>query len=319
MRCLTVAEALQALGHEVAIMGEVEGVDWLDQHLNSTGIERITCERDVLSAAHVADSGADRLVVDSYWIDPADVAAVNALVPTMAIVDNTTRGIRADWYVDHNQGAEEREWPATQGRVLAGSRYALVRNAFTMHRRESGWMIPGRDSHVVAFMGGTDPSETMTSVAASVAAALPDLRFTVVTTSSQVDRVAAAVKEMPHATVLGPSRNLPELLGTADAVVSAAGTSAWDVCTMGRPVVLVGVVENQSAGLARVLERGIATGIDATVHGTEAVGRLLADLLDDAPLRESLVRRANRVFDGQGSRRVADALTSELRDDDARS
>ena len=310
MRCLTIAEALQDAGHDVAIMGEIEGVDWLDRHVAATGIRHIPTERDALSAQQLVALGADRLVVDSYWIDPADIAEANAVVPTLAVIDEVTRGIHADWYLDHNLGAEDLDWSSAHGTVLAGSRYALVRRAITQHRIESGWAIPGRDSHVVAFMGGTDPAEVMTSVAASIAAVLPDLRFTAVTTESQVDSVTAATSGMPNATVLGPRPDLPDLLGTADAVVSAAGTSAWDVCSMGRPVVLVGVVDNQSAGLTRAVEQGIATGVDATVNGADAVGAILARLLDDAVLRESLVRRANETFDGQGARRVADALTS---------
>jgi len=313
MRCLTLAEALRSAGHEVTLMGEIEGVDWLEQYLEAIGIARIPCERDAVPVKHLISLGADRLVVDSYWIDPDDIATANASIPTMAIVDNTARGIRAEWLLDHNFGAEELDWPAGSGRILAGSQYALVREAVTRHRIESGWVIPARDSRVVAFMGGTDPGGIMTSVAASIAATLPHLRFTAVTTPDQVARVATTVAAMPNAIVLGPTPDLPKLLAAADAVVSAAGTSAWDVCSMGRPVVLVGVVGNQSAALARALSRGLATGIDATLQSTNSVGALLADLLDNAPLRESLVRRANETFDGLGSRRVAAALTSKVR------
>jgi spore coat polysaccharide biosynthesis predicted glycosyltransferase SpsG len=311
MRCLTVAEALRAAGHDVALMGAIDDVDWLERHLYDTGIPCIPTEQDALPLAQLVELGADRLVVDSYWIDPDDIAAVDTQVPTMAIVDNDTRGIRATWYVDHNLGAEGRDWSAASGQVLAGSRYALVRDAILRHRINSGWDIPGRDSHVVAIMGGTDPACAMTSVAASIAATLPHLRFTAITTSAQVSEVEAAVAAMPNATVLGPRLDLPDLLGTADAVVSAAGTSAWDVCTMGRPVVLVGVVDNQSSGLRQAIERGIAAGIDWTKDGGASVGTLVAEMLDDVDRRRSFVTRANETFDGRGSRRVAAALAAE--------
>src|SRR5690606_4872523 len=101
---------------------------------------------------------------------------------------------------------------------------------------------------------------------------------------------------------------LPEILGSADVVVSAAGTSAWDVCTMGRPAVLVGVVENQSAGLARALEAGVALGVDATLESSDRTGTLLARLLDDQDVRRAVVERALAVFDGRGVERVANAL-----------
>jgi spore coat polysaccharide biosynthesis predicted glycosyltransferase SpsG len=249
-------------------------------------------------------------VVDSYWIDPMLIADVNAVVPTLAIIDNETRGIDANWYLDQNLGAEDRDWTATPGTVLAGSRYALVREAILAKRIERGWEVPGRDSHVVTFMGGTDPHRYMTGVVASIAQALPNLRLTIVTTQPQVEAVIAVAAGMPRATVLGPTPELPALLGSADVIVSAAGTSALDVCSMGRPTVLVGVVDNQSAGLANALARGIAAGVDATAHGTDHVGDLLSALLDDEQARRLMVMRASEVFDGKGAGRVALALTS---------
>lgn len=308
MRCLTVAEALIDIGHEVVLLGEIDDVDWLSRYVRGIGIEHITCQRDELPINMLKTAGAERLVVDSYWLNPTHIAHVDALIPTMAIVDNDLRGIRASWYLDQNLGAESRDWSGVVGTILAGSRYALVRHAILAQRVERGWEIPGRDSHVVAFMGGTDPAETMTSVVRAIAESLPALRLTAITTEAQFESVREAAATMPHATVLGPTPDLPMLLGRADAVVTAAGTSSWDVCSMGKAAVLVGVVENQSTGLAKLLERGLATGVDATLHGAGSVGVLLKRLLDDAAMRESIVRAANETFDGQGAARVAAAL-----------
>jgi len=310
MRCLTIAEALRLGGHEVALLGEVDRVEWLSRYIDDFAIDLVACEKDQLPLDLLLEVGAERLVVDSYWIAPETISRVNARIPTMAIIDNDARGIQATWYVDQNLGADLRDWSHLTGRILAGSRYALVRRSVLAHRVENGWEIPGRDSHVVVFMGGTDPGRYMTEVVHAIASVMPLLRLTAVTTDAQLESVCNAAAKMPHATVLGPTSDLPELLGRADAVVSAAGTSSWDVCSMGRPAVLVGVVENQSLGLAHALENGIATGVDATIHGAESVGVLLAELLDNEIKREALVRNALATFDGLGAARVAHALES---------
>jgi len=310
MRCLTVAQALAVEGHEVVLLGEIDHVDWLSRYVKDANVEHLTCERDQLPLGLLQSIGAERLVVDSYWIEPSEISRADAAIPTMAIIDNDARGIRATWYLDQNLGAETRDWSAAKGLVLAGSSFALVRQEVLAQRIERGWEIPGRASHVVVFMGGTDPAEMMTPVVASIAETVPNLCLTAVTTDPQIQRVRKAAAAMPHARVMGPTAGLPALLGTADVVVSAAGTSSSDVCSMGKAAVLVGVVDNQSAGLAHALERGIATGVDATKYGAGSVGVLLARLLDDAVMRESLVRTANATFDGLGSRRVAAALTT---------
>ncbi|MEP6843484.1 MAG: hypothetical protein ABJA11_08180, partial [Pseudolysinimonas sp.] len=225
MRCLTLGEALAARGHVVELMGNVSGVPWLQSYLASVAITVHNVPVDSLELELISRLRPDRVVVDSYWIDPRTISAVNRTVPVLAIIDHDARGIDASWYLDHNLGAEERSWPReVQDRLMAGSRYALVRSAMTVLRRHAGWQLPQRPA-VVAFMGGTDPNRRMTEVASSLADAVPSLDFTAVTTMDQLDDVRAAIRDMAHARVLAPTADLPALLGGADVIVSAAGTS----------------------------------------------------------------------------------------------
>jgi spore coat polysaccharide biosynthesis predicted glycosyltransferase SpsG len=159
-------------------------------------------------------------------------------------------------------------------------------------------------------MGGTDPHRYMTQVATSLARVAPGLDFTAVTTTDQLPDVAAAVRAMPNGRAIPPTPDLPELLGDADVVVSAAGTSAWDVLTLGRPTVLVGVVDNQSESRALAVERGLAHGLDATREDNSPGGRQVVELLGDETLRRRLVTAASELFDGAGADRVADRITS---------
>lgn len=308
MRCLTVAEAVMRQGHEAILVGHVSNVPWLTAHIAAAGIPHVACQRDELSTAMVKRLGGQRLVIDSYWIDSAAINHVDESVPTLAIVDHDSRGIETSWLLDQNLGAEERMPPGHVTSFLAGSRYALVRQAILDQRVVEGWRIPPKP-HVVAFMGGTDPLRIMTPIAEEMAHSAPDVRFTFVTTADQVESVSHACASMAEARVIGPTPDLPALLGDADVVVSAAGTSAWDVLTLGKPAVLVGVVDNQSAGLARVVDRGMALGIDATHEPASLVGGLLQRLLESETLRRTMIERAIAEFDGLGAERVATALT----------
>lgn len=305
MRCLTLGEALAARGHSVELVGHVSGAPWLDAHLSALAIPMHEVPVDTFDPELVLRLRPDRVVVDSYWIRPESISAVNEIAPVLAIVDHDSRGIEATWYLDHNLGAENRTWPTdVRRRLLAGSRFALVRSAITAQRRPEGWRLPARPS-VVAFMGGTDPLRLMNGVASSVARALPEIEFTAITTADQVADVTDTIRTMPYARVLPPTGDLPALLGSADLIVSAAGTSAWDVLTMGRPTVLVGVVDNQSESLALALEHGLALGFDATRNDVSGVGPELSRLLADESLRRRLVSAASAVFDGEGPERVS--------------
>jgi spore coat polysaccharide biosynthesis predicted glycosyltransferase SpsG len=249
------------------------------------------------------------VVIDSYWIDPDRINALDRVIPTLAIIDNDARGIHAGLFLDQNLGAENREWPdGVRRRLLAGSRYALVRDTILAHRGSSA-AVMGDRPRVVAFMGGTDPGNVMTSVAGSIARDAPEVDLVAITTSTQIDAVRAATSTMPSAVVSPPTTELPSLLGSADLVVSAAGTSAWDVCAMGKPAVLVAVVDNQVDSLAHAVAHGVALGLDGTLPDAAwEAGAMLAQLINDDRLREELTARSLRTFDGMGKHRVSEAL-----------
>ncbi|HEX2772635.1 MAG TPA: spore coat protein, partial [Micromonosporaceae bacterium] len=52
--------------------------------------------------------------------------------------------------------------------------------------------------------------------------------------------------------VIGPTDDLPELMAGADLVVSASGTSTWELLCLGTSAALIWVVDNQVLGYERV-------------------------------------------------------------------
>ena len=115
--------------------------------------------------------------------------------------------------------------------------------------------------------------------------------------------------------LLAPTPELPALLGDADIVVSAAGTSTWDLCALGLPSVLIAVVDNQAEPLAQATSAGLTLGISA-VENSAAIGRellpCLVRLLEDEGLRRTLSVNCVGAIDGLGKARVVERLESAL-------
>jgi spore coat polysaccharide biosynthesis predicted glycosyltransferase SpsG len=100
----------------------------------------------------------------------------------------------------------------------------------------------------------------------------------------------------------------------ADVVVSAAGTSAWELLCLGAPTALVRVADNQRAGYDAVVRSGAARGLGAVedLARDPAARAGLTRLLTDAQLRADLRARARSTVDGDGRRRVVDSALSAL-------
>ncbi|MCG5217250.1 hypothetical protein [Streptosporangium sp. KLBMP 9127] len=294
VRCVALAEELLARDDEVVFLGDLGGLPWAAAQLERRGFPLIPARQapETLSAqASGLDLGA--IVLDSYAL-PAETGTAlrRAGIPVLAIVDGDIRGQSADLYLDQNLGAEERH---TGLPVLAGARYVLLRDEV---RRLSATPSSGRPN-VLCFFGGTDATGVIPRwVGALVATAVP-FSATVISPSGLVPPPGLPISVLP------PTDDLPRLMATADLVVTAAGTSIWELLYLGVPTALTWVAGNQRAGYETVVGRGLAAGLGTD---PEAAVPVLRELLASPETRLSYGKRGRQVVDGHGRERVADAL-----------
>ena len=310
MRCLTLAEELRAKGHEVVFASSIGGIEWLDETMRDSGYSTVPAIADEIDTAALVQLRPDWVVVDSYLIPAEEISALAEVLPVFAIVDGSTRGIRAQLYLDQNLGAEAIDWDVPRGSMLAGAQYALIRDGFLAVRRPDPSALVAVPQ-VTAFMGGTDPSGIIVEVARELAKVPGPLTLTVIAPAAHTAAVRHALAGHP-ARVITPTAELPTLLGSSDVIVSAAGTSAWDVCTLAIPAVFVGVIDNQSPSLAAIAARGYALGIDLVLgESLDRLSSAVDGLARDAALRARLSAQCATVFDGLGKNRVVAAMTAQ--------
>ncbi|MFI6242974.1 PseG/SpsG family protein [Micromonospora sp. NPDC050795] len=331
VRCLALAEEFLARGAEVTVFGTVERLDWATAELAARGIPLLPGPE---SAADLVEAARrhhlDVLVLDSYELDPAGAGAVRAAgVHTLAIIDGDSRGQVADLYLDQNFGAELPELGATAalpGRLLAGSGYALLRDTVISARPPVA--PPARAvsrPRVLAFFGGTDAVGAAPVLTRVLAATGHPMDLTVIVgrpeIEAEVDDVAPGRGQTIRA--VPPTTSLPALITEADLVVSAAGTSTWELCCLGAPGALVCVVDNQRESYTRVVRHGLAAGLgelpELTASGVAGraaratAARTLHGLLSSPQRRATLAARAWSTVDGQGRARVVDAVFDAVR------
>ncbi|WP_018253322.1 PseG/SpsG family protein [Salinispora mooreana] len=320
IRCLALGEELLARNAHVELLGNVADVGWAARQLGDQGIPRYPGPDTPSELVAVArEHQLDVLVLDSYELDPACAGVLRAAgIRTLAVVDGDTRGQDADLYLDQNLGAGR---IAASHRLLAGTDYTLLRREI-LDRRPAAPRPPTPTARprVLAFFGGTDAFGAATPLTRLLLATGQPLDLTVVVARESIGTELAMLRRGPQQTVrtVPPTDTLPDLIAMADLVVSAAGTSTWELCCLGAPSALVCVVDNQRDSYHRVIREGIAAGLgelpELTVTGpagnsarTNAV-RTLRKLLTSAEYRAELAARAWAMVDGRGRARVADAV-----------
>lgn len=331
VRCAALAEAALAAGHEVVFSGRLDGLDWLWAGLRPgpaappdgpPGVLLAPAD-DTAALVEVArDAGADAVHVDHYLLGPDLRPALASAGIVLSSVEDFATGRRpADVVVDPNLGADAHPRADDgSGLLLRGPAYAPLRGAArraraTREARASGPAPSGGGPlpRVLVVMGGTDAAGLLPAVVRALAAAGVPAQVEVVVPPGR-DPALPGGSGPARFRAIAPLADLPAAMAGADLVVSASGTTVWELCCVGVPMALVRAADNQAEGYRAVVRAGAGLGLGgpADVADTAATASALHPVLTDPAARAGLAARARSIVDGRGAERIVDAVRAAV-------
>lgn len=263
--------------------------------------------------------GADAVLVDGYGFSPHFLQQLREPGRLLACIDDFgVPDLPVDVVVRPNAGAAapaDHPWRA----LLAGTPFTPVRQDFRDAPRPTR-RFDHAPLHLLLTFGGSDPARmTLRALAAALHLAQENpLRLTVLLGPCHPDiaTVVDLARASPTARVLHDVQDMPALLADVDLACTAAGTTCWELATLGVPMLLVPVADNQA-----VVVRGItAAGAGIALPPAEA----LDDAMLQAGLRRFLAAGAEthaawsaagmRLIDGHGADRIVAAIARVARE-----
>lgn len=313
VRAISVADAARRAGHTVAVAGSISSP--LARHLlTEAGLESVGTPSDLEVLA--AEQGASVVHIDDYATGTDALTMVRASGALMSSMEDGTFGRRpADVVIDSTIRAELADRPDDgTGTVLRGIGYAPMRPQ-VLAAREARATTPvlGSEARVLIVMGGTDPTGAAGTLAAVCEAADGIRRVSVISPERNWPAVRAAVGDGVE--LIAPSPAFLDLVSSVDLVISAAGTTAWELACIGVPSMLVAVVENQRAGYEAAMAEGIARGLgtleEVRADPAAATSRVESALADLRAGR-SWASVGRTAVDGLGAHRIVTAWEESL-------
>ncbi|MGP8093040.1 MAG: UDP-2,4-diacetamido-2,4,6-trideoxy-beta-L-altropyranose hydrolase [Candidatus Sulfotelmatobacter sp.] len=321
MRCLALAHAWQDAGGR-AVFAMAESTPAIQDRLAAESCEVIAVSGGVggrddslQTIALAREQQADWIVVDGYRFTTEYQRALKAAELKVLFVDDYGHAGQylADLLLNQNVSAAAEMYAdrEPQTRLLLGPRYCLLRREFAAWQQWDREVLPiGR--RVLVMMGGSDPGNLTARVMGALnLARVQDLEATVVAGGSNPhfeELEKAASQSGQKITVKRDVTNMAELMAAADAAISAAGSTCWELCLLGLPALLLDVADNQTA-IARELDRGgCAIHVGDRTAPVEKIAHHLEQLLHSRELRQSLSQRSRELVDGKGARRVVSVL-----------
>lgn len=327
MRCLALAQAWLNRGGKVTFLSCFENAS-LRHRIISEGFRLILMERmhpdpsDVWQVINflrtdVEVNDLSWLVLDGYHFDPDYQALVRKDGIRSLVIDdyNHLPRYHADILLNQNLGAEKISYTTDPNTIcLFGPKYALLRTEFLQ------WEDRIKDqsqrvSNILVTMGGSDPCNlTLKIVRALNQTRLRGFKINIVAgpANPNIDVLkyeieSAAKAKIPTANRihLHKSAKIPKLMAEADLAITAGGSTCWELCFFGVPLIVIVAAENQ-VGVASELNRAgaaISLGWHEDVE-TADLASAVRELSCDPEKLRSMSMIGTRIIDGKGCERI---------------
>ena len=245
----------------------------------------------------------------------------------MVIDDLHDRAHDADLLLDQNHAHTAADYAPLvppSCRILAGTRYALLRDEFAQHRatslrqratppaRQPENALP-HSQNILINLGGVDKDNHTLAVLQALSAyvsgslkALP-IRATIImgATAPHLARIQHYAATAPYPSqVIANATNMAELMTQATWAIGAAGSSSWERCALGLPTLLITIADNQRPIAAQLQSAGAAIALEASQIPSPAFQTTIAHLMQPEN-QQRISQAAAQLCDAHGAERVA--------------
>ena len=327
MRCLTIAEALKRLGEEVLfITADEKPVKMINGRGFAVRVLRgryddMEAELPGLTAV-LTECGIteqSKILVDSYYVTPYYLERLRRLAKVIVMDDEKKAIYPCDGLVNYNIFGKtlgyERDYPA-QTKLFLGCSYMPLREQF----RSCGYEVRDTVKHILFTTGGGDGRHAALLMAERLLQKKKTdgegLLWHIVCGPYHPDTGALENLAAEH-TFLQVHKNvthMSELMQACDIAVSAAGSTLYELCSVGIPTVGFYFVENQRRNLETFAQltpvKNVGDFSAAPERVLDFIEKEVEVLCREKTLRKEISHIMKTIVDGAGADRLAEGMLS---------
>lgn len=320
MRCLSVASQLIRLGQEVCfVLADASAVALLEEKEQKyIVLDTDYCDMEGELAALCSLLQAwrpDVLLVDSYFVTQEYLRKLRTYAKVVYMDDKAGFLYPVDGLINYNiyakrdlyEGMEE-----TETRFLLGMDYVPLREEF----QKVSYEVKEQVRKVLITTGGSDKYNLAGQILERVLKepTIADLQYYVVSGMFNTNFHMLESMERKHSNIhiYKNVQNMSELMQECDMAVSAAGSTLYELCTVGVPILCFSFVDNQEPMVEGFLKEGI---VFYGGHYLEKREELLSDIVaclkklaNDVCERKRISNLGKLKVDGLGAERIAREL-----------
>ncbi len=327
-RCLVLGSALMGLGITVCFVIREVPTEILqilkEEGFTVEGIPGPTSSKDPVMANEdrvhtemvARKYGAWGVLIDHYGPSEEYFLSLREFGVRVAVIDDLGDRdlMSADWILNQNLGQPSHPYRVRPDCItLLGPTYALLRPEFASTRRLLSRAFTHRDRRVLITLGGGDTASLCSQIvsALNLVSWTLEVRCVFGMNDPLPPRFSKSLTTSRHTIrILQNIRNMAEQMAWADLSINAGGSTCWELCCLGLPMIVLLTSPDQRFNGPALEKNGCALSLGQ--WDEETGGEMLADsvtrLLRNPEHRAAMSSRARELVDGQGAARVALSL-----------
>ena len=319
MRCLSIAGALRQMGERVCFLVaddstvsllEAQGHEY--QVLGSSYWELEEELPTLLPILREAEKGL--FLADSYFVTAEYLRQVRELMPVCYMDDKGISSLPVDLLINYNIFAERSLYGEGSGgtEYLLGTQFAPLRPEF----QKADVPVRDRVKRVLITTGGSDRYNLAGKILKQVLCdpQTQNLEYCVVSGiyNQHLPQLLELERHNENVHIFSKVSDMAELMRSCDIAVSAGGSTLYELCAVGIPILCFSFVDNQEKIVEGFRQRGVVCfGGDYLAQGDRMI-RLITEhialLKSSVALRCSCSAKERELVDGQGAIRIASHL-----------
>ena len=326
MRCLSVADTFGRNGEQsVFVLADSRLKEFIADRgheavVLNTDYENMPGETDLLKGL-IKKYRPRCLFIDSYYVTKEYLAELKRLVKTVYIDDLAAFAYPADILINYNIYAEsidyhtlyERE-NVTLPRLLLGVEFAPLREEFANAEKKA---VSEKCRNVLISTGGADPVHLALKLAEYIANGSHDgltYHFIIGAANTDKEKIKITAEHSDNIVLHSNVKNMKELICSCDLTVSAAGSTLYEICACGVPLITYVLADNQTAGAKAFEEKGLAVNCGDIRNNEDPAKLLYGTIIKYSSDKDALsgMKKKAEIIDGLGAYRIIDFVLRTL-------
>ena len=321
MRTKSIATELKGLGAKVLYaLADERGKRLINNEFQSvilsSNYECLDDEINTLSSV-IKEQEIKLILLDSYFVTPKYFKELKKLAKVAYIDDLDAFAYECEALINYGAFFDKNEYKARQNlakKHFLGSEFAPLRAQFRSTQKSSK---NTQKKQVLLTTGNTDLLRIMPRLLEAFLSdeSLKNLEFLAISGAfnEHENKLLALSAKHKNIKVLKNPENMAQIMAEADFVLSAGGSTLYELASLAKAVICFSIAANQNnikswAEAGAMLYAGDAKA-DAHSVVTRSVN-LLKSLLNDENLAKTLGQKAHFFVDGKGAIRLAKKLLS---------